>query len=85
MAGAETQRLRDPGDPKVSPAVDALNEILYMGRRLRMHVLLVAESATVCALGGPEVREQFTTVILARASTGMWRRLAPIAHAAASS
>nr|WP_205574241.1 pRL2-11 [Streptomyces scabiei] len=71
------ERTRESGDPKVSPAVDALNEILYMGRQLRMHVLLVAQSATARALGGPEVREQFATRILARYSMNAWRMLAP--------
>ncbi|WP_058043936.1 helicase HerA domain-containing protein [Streptomyces roseifaciens] len=62
------EKIRESGDPKAFPAVDALNEILYMGRQLRMHVLLVAQSVTARALGGPEVREQFATVILARVS-----------------
>lgn len=35
-----------------------------MGRQPRMHVLLVAQSATARALGGPEVRERFATRIL---------------------
>uniref|UniRef100_UPI002F916557 helicase HerA domain-containing protein n=1 Tax=Streptomyces longwoodensis TaxID=68231 RepID=UPI002F916557 len=74
------EKIREPGDPKVSPAVDALNEILYMGRQLRMHVLLVAQSATARALGGPEVREQFSTRILARYSVNAWRMLAPEVH-----
>jgi hypothetical protein len=47
------EKTRESGDPKVSPAIDALNEILYMGRQLRMQVLLVAQSATARALGGP--------------------------------
>lgn len=32
------ERTRESGDPKISPAIDALNEILYMGRQVRMHV-----------------------------------------------
>ncbi|MER6774392.1 pRL2-11 [Streptomyces bacillaris] len=76
------EKTRESGDPKVSPAVDALNEILYMGRQLRMHVLLVAQSATARALGGPEVREQFSTRILARYSVNAWRMLAPEVHPA---
>ncbi|MFK8851673.1 pRL2-11 [Streptomyces sp. Ac-502] len=52
-------KTRRPGEPKTSPAVDALNEVLFMGRQTRLHVLLVAQSATARALGGPEVREQF--------------------------
>ncbi|MFB6989692.1 hypothetical protein ACNPQN_42510 [Streptomyces sp. NPDC056297] len=79
------ERIRESGDPKVSPAVDALNEILYMGRQLRMHVLLVAQSATARALGGPEAREQFATRILARYSANAWRMLAPEVHPAPKS
>ncbi|WP_424893238.1 pRL2-11 [Streptomyces sp. XH2] len=79
------EKTRESGDPKVSPAVDALNEILYMGRQLRMHVLLVAQSATARALGGPEVREQFATRILARYSVNAWRMLAPEVHPAPKS
>ncbi|MGW6360318.1 pRL2-11 [Streptomyces sp. NPDC055092] len=79
------ERTRESGDPKVSPAVDALNEILYMGRQVRMHVLLVAQSATARALGGPEVREQFATRILARYSVNAWRMLAPEVHPAPKS
>ncbi|WP_124291331.1 DUF87 domain-containing protein, partial [Streptomyces sp. ADI91-18] len=79
------EKTRESGDPKVSPAIDALNEILYMGRQLRMHVLLVAQSATARALGGPEVREQFSTRILARYSVNAWRMLAPEVHPAPKS
>ncbi|MEU9189441.1 DUF87 domain-containing protein [Streptomyces sp. NPDC048484] len=79
------EKTRESGDPKVSPAIDALNEILYMGRQLRMHVLLVAQSATARALGGPEVREQFATRILARYSVNAWRMLAPEVHPAPKS
>ena len=79
------EKIRESGDPKVSPAVDALNEIPYMGRQLRMHVLLVAQSATARALGGPEVREQFATRILARYSVNAWRMLAPEVHPAPKS
>ncbi|MEU3620329.1 hypothetical protein ABZ725_49930 [Streptomyces sp. NPDC006872] len=45
------ERIRESGDPKISPAIDALNEVLYMGRQVRMHMLLVAQSATARALG----------------------------------
>jgi hypothetical protein len=79
------ERTRESGDPKVSPAIDALNEILYMGRQVRMHVLLVAQSATARALGGPEVREQFATRILARYSMNAWRMLASEIHPAPKS
>ncbi|MEU6212716.1 pRL2-11 [Streptomyces sp. NPDC047023] len=79
------EKTRESGAPKVSPAVDALNEILYMGRQLRMHVLLVAQSATARALGSPEVREQFSFRILANYSVNAWRMLAPEVHPAPKS
>lgn len=66
-----------PADPKESPAIDALREILFMGRAVKMHVLLVAQSATAAALGGPEVRECFATRILARYTVNAWRMLVP--------
>jgi hypothetical protein len=66
-----------PADPKESPAIDALREVLFMGRAVKMHVLLVAQSATANALGGPEVRECFATRIVARYSVNQFRMLAP--------
>ncbi|MER6914610.1 hypothetical protein ABT354_23295 [Streptomyces sp. NPDC000594] len=59
-------RIRESGDPKTSPAVDALAEILFMGSQVRLHVLLVAQSATARAIGGPEMHENFATRILVR-------------------
>ncbi|AQW46678.1 pRL2-11 [Streptomyces violaceusniger] len=71
------ERIRESGDPKVSPAVDALAEILFMGRAVRLHVLLVAQSATARAIGGPEMRENFATRILVRYTLNTWRMLVP--------
>ncbi len=68
---------RQKDDPKSSPALDALGEILYMGRAVRIHVLMVAQSATANALGGPEMRECFSTRILARYTQNAWRMLVP--------
>ncbi|MGW1794260.1 hypothetical protein ACWCO0_25860 [Streptomyces tubercidicus] len=59
-------KIRESGDPKTSPAVDALAEILFMGRQVRLHVLLVAQSAPARAIGGPETRENFSTRSLVR-------------------
>ncbi|MFJ1742483.1 pRL2-11 [Streptomyces microflavus] len=79
------EKIKEKGDPKVSPAVDALAEILFMGRAVRMHVLLVAQSATARALGGPEMRENFATRILARYTQNAWRMLVPEVHPAPKS
>ncbi|MFK0296344.1 pRL2-11 [Streptomyces sp. NPDC090442] len=79
------ERTREKDEPKSSPAVDALAEILFMGRAVRMHVLLVAQSATARALGGPEMRENFATRILARYTQNAWRMLVPEVHPAPKS
>ncbi len=71
---------RTKEDPKESPAIDSLREILFMGRAVKMHVLLVAQSATAAALGGPEVRECFATRILSRYTVNAWRMLVPEVH-----
>lgn len=70
-------RIRSGRDPKTSPAIDALAEILFMGRQVRLHVLLVAQSATARALGGPEMRENFSTRILVRYTLNAWKMLVP--------
>ncbi|MFL4910756.1 helicase HerA domain-containing protein [Streptomyces sp. MMS24-I2-30] len=70
-------RIRESGEPKTSPAVDELAEILFMGRQVRLHVLLVAQSATARAIGGPEMRENFSTRILVRYTLNAWRMLVP--------
>ncbi|MEU7031478.1 DUF87 domain-containing protein [Streptomyces sp. NPDC046275] len=75
-------KIRETGDPKTSPAIDALAEILFMGRQVRLHVLLVAQSATARALGGPEMRENFSTRILVRYTLNAWRMLVPEVHPA---
>lgn len=70
-------RIRTNADPKTSPAVDALGEILFMGRAVKIHVIAVAQLATARTLGGPELRENFATRILARYTVNAWRMLAP--------
>jgi hypothetical protein len=65
------------GDPKVSPALAALDEIVFTGRAVKMHVLCVAQSATTASLGGPAFRENFHARLLARYTTNAWRMLAP--------
>jgi hypothetical protein len=70
--------IRDPKtDPKESPAIAALGEILFMGRAVKMHVLAVGQSITANAIGGPEMRENFATRILARYSRNAWNMLVP--------
>ncbi|GHB29845.1 hypothetical protein [Streptomyces chryseus] len=76
----ETFRQKD--DPKKSPAITALEDVLHAGRQARIHVLYNGR-----VVGGlaPAAREQFASVILARVSAGTWQQLAPIASPAPKS
>jgi hypothetical protein len=70
--------VRETGSPKVSPALRALGEILYMGRSAKVNVVGVAQMLTARAIGGPESRENFGIRCLARYSSNSWRMLAGI-------
>src|SRR5690606_26293351 len=69
---------RGKDDPKRSPALDALDELLCAGRQAKMHVISVAQLFTVQAAGGdPVARENYATRLLARATNNAWKMLAP--------
>ncbi|WJY43178.1 FtsK/SpoIIIE domain-containing protein (plasmid) [Streptomyces sp. P9-2B-2] len=67
--------VREKGDPKTSPAVDALHELLFAGRQARMYVFFDGHAANTTL--GREGREQFSTVVLGRVTTRTWDQLAP--------
>ncbi|MFF4179440.1 hypothetical protein [Streptomyces sp. NPDC001750] len=69
--------IREKGDPKKSPAVDALEYALLAGPQARIHVLATSQLATGI-LG--EVREHFATKVLGRVTTRTWEHLAPQIH-----
>jgi hypothetical protein len=69
--------IREKSDPKKSPAVAALADILFMGRAVKIHVIAIAQMMTARSLGGPEARENFATRILARYTLNAWRMLCP--------
>lgn len=72
------ESIRTKDDPKRSPAIDALDEILCAGRQAKMHVMTIAQLFTVQAAGGdPTARENYSTRILARAQANAWKMLAP--------
>lgn len=65
-------KVRQEGEPKTSPAVNAYEELLFAGREARIHILAGAQSYSA-ALG----REQFSTVLLGRVTTRTWSQAAP--------
>jgi hypothetical protein len=72
--------VREKGEPKRSPAVAALGELLFMGRSAKFNVLSVAQMLTARAIGGPEARENFGIRFLARYTKNAWKMLVPEAH-----
>ncbi|MER6406279.1 hypothetical protein ABT269_22740 [Streptomyces viridosporus] len=78
------ETFRQKGDPKRSPAIAALETVLYEGRAARIHVIYDGP-ATVGGRLIPGAREQFATVILARVSASTWQRLAPVVDPAPKS
>lgn len=68
---------RSKGDPKTSPAVKGIKELLFMGRSAKVNVIGIAQMLTARAIGGPEARENFGIRALARYSVNNWKMLAP--------
>lgn len=68
---------REKGDPKRSPAISALAELLFMGRAAKKNVIAIAQMLTARAIGGPEARENFGIRCLARYTANNWKMLVP--------
>jgi hypothetical protein len=69
--------IKDKDDPAISPAVEALNDILFMGRAVKIHVVAIGQLMTARASGGTEARENFGVRILGRYTVNAWRMLVP--------
>jgi len=70
-------RAEDRSLPTRSPAVDAFESLLFMGRQARMNMLAIAQMLSAKASGSGEARENMGTRILGRATVNNWRVLAP--------
>jgi hypothetical protein len=72
------KKIKTSEDDKDSPADEALDNLLFAGRAIRMNVAFVAQSGTVRAIGGVERRECFGGAkLLGRYSQNGWRMLVP--------
>jgi hypothetical protein len=64
-----------------NPALDALSDIVQMGRFVRVHVVMVGQRASVDSLGGGtrggDIRESFFFRVLLQATAQTWRMLVP--------
>jgi hypothetical protein len=66
---------RAHGGRGLSAAVQALIQLLCMGRQVKMHVISAAQSFTAAAIGGPAARENFGIRALSKYSSQMWNML----------
>lgn len=71
------RNIKSSSDPSQSPAVMALNDVLFMGRQVKINVMACAQMLTARTVGGPEARENFGTRIMARYTVQAWRMLVP--------
>lgn len=71
------RQIRAPDDPKRSPATEALEEALFLGRQVRVHVLQIGQRLSARASGSGDARENLAVRILARHSAATWKMLVP--------
>jgi len=69
-------KIRERGDPKSSPAIASLAELLFAGRAVKIHVVMIAQYLTANAAGGTAVRENLGLRGLGRYSPQSWKTLA---------
>jgi hypothetical protein len=68
-------QIREPKEPKVSPALQARDNIAFAGRSLLMNMISVTQSATSRAYGGPEARENYGMNAMARQTARQWKMI----------
>ena len=71
------RKIKDRDDAPASPAIEALNDALFMGRGVRTNVVAIAQMLTARTVGGPEARENMGVRILSRYTVNAWRMLVP--------
>jgi hypothetical protein len=67
---------RDKTDPKRSPAIQALKDILFMGRSAKVNAVVIAQRLEANVVGGGAARENFADRYLARYTPQTWKMLA---------
>lgn len=69
------QSIREPSDPRVSPAVRALRALGNMGRQVNIHLLANFQKMTAQAAGGTVARDNFGLFILSGLKKSTWKML----------
>jgi hypothetical protein len=67
---------RDKSEPKRSPAIMGMKDLLFMGRSARVHVVAIAQRLEANLVGGGSGRENFALRCLCRFTPQTWQMLA---------
>jgi hypothetical protein len=68
--------VREKDDPKRSPAVSGMKDLLFMGRSAKVHVVAIAQRLDASVVGGGSSRENFALRCLTRFTPQAWAMLA---------
>lgn len=69
--------IKKKDQPRKSPAIEALEEALFMGRQVKINMFAVAQMMTALAAGSGAARENMGIRILGRYTRNAWRMLVP--------
>lgn len=75
--GKLRQFWEEQGQRGRSPAIRALDSVMFAGRQAGIHVVQIAQMLTTRAAGSGEARENAGIRIIARATLNNWKMLAP--------
>lgn len=67
--------VREKDEPRRSPAIEALGDLVNMGRQVSINVLAIGQRIETRTLGGGDIRESFGIRCLSRYSFNTWKML----------
>lgn len=71
------RQVRDREDPVRSPALDALDEVNFTGRQVRVNLMMIGQRLSAEATGGGDSRESLAALLFARYKPSTWKMLCP--------
>lgn len=70
------QEIREPSDPKVSPAIRGYRALGNMGRQVNVHAIAAFQKLTAQAAGGTVARDNYGMIIMSGFRAKAWKMLA---------
>lgn len=79
--GALWRQIKEKGDPGRSPASEALDEAMFIGRQVRVNVLQIGQRLSAKASGSGDARENLGIKMFSNPSASAWKMLVGERHA----